>query len=51
MVSRRSAIPWIFCDQNKKLFIILSCKAMQQEKFLSVKLNWKTKESNIFGKL
>ena len=51
MVSRRSAIPWIFCDQNQKLFIILSWKAMQQEKFLSVKLNLKTKESNVFGKL
>ena len=38
-VSRRLAIPWIFCDQSKKLFIIPSWKTMQQAKFVSVKSN------------
>ena len=50
-VSRRLVIPWIFCEQNQKFFIIPSCKTIQQAKFVSGKLNWKTKESNVFGKL
>lgn len=50
-VTRRLAISYIFRDQNKKFFIIPSCKTIQHEKFVSVKLDWNTKESNLFDKL
>ena len=50
-VIRRLAISCIFRDQNQKFFIIPSCKTIQQEKFVSVKLDWNTKESNLFDKL